>query len=542
MERLMGLENEYAFHATGPRGGTVDPQHVLQDLNAIAREELPSLPSLNGNGIFLGNGGRLYQDAGAHEEWCTPESANPWDVVRYLAAGEEMLTGLAAKLVARRNLGCATFYKSNVDYSGTGSTWGAHENYMHRADLAKLPEDLIPFLVSRVIITGAGGFDPTTPTGCCFTLSPRAFHITANVTNSSTNDRGIYHTKNEPLCSGGYHRLHVLVGESLYSHTGNWLKFATTALVVAMAEAGLRPGRDMALRRPVDALRAYASDPTCRTTAGTVSGEAISALDIQRHYLDLAQRHRSAPFMPPWVQRAVDEWDVMLKRLRGAPDSVATCLDWAIKHRLYGARIEKRGFTWQMLHSWNNLMRLLRICAELAPGEAPQRTGLTADFVHDPRAPLKDIVKELAPHLAARGMHWDQFDRFMKLRLELFEIDTRFGQLGPGGIFNSLDHAGVLQHQFPGVDNIPHALANPPAIGRARVRGEAIRRLHGSPPRYTCDWSLIVDAENKTALDLRDPWERAENWSAEAMTVREDAQLLTLLRQRAAQTAAEVPF
>ena len=57
MERLLGLENEYAFHAVGPRGGAVDRAEALQDLNAIAAEELASLPSLSGNGIFLGNGG-----------------------------------------------------------------------------------------------------------------------------------------------------------------------------------------------------------------------------------------------------------------------------------------------------------------------------------------------------------------------------------------------------------------------------------------------------------------------------------------------------
>ncbi len=542
MERLMGLENEYAFRVAGPRGGVVDRVAALHDLNEIARVELPGLPSLSSNGIFLGNGGRLYVDTGAHQEWCTPESANPWDVVRYLAAGEQILIGLAEKLVKRQNLGNATFYKSNVDYSGTGATWGAHENYMHRADPVRLPEALIPFLVSRVVITGAGGFDPTTSTGCRFTLSPRAFHITASVTSNSTAGRGIYHTKDEPLCNGGHHRLHVLVGESLCSNTANWLKVATTTLVVALAEANLNPGRNVKLRSPVEALRQYASDPTCKADAEAADGTRLTALQIQEHYLNLARHHQAAAFMPPWADRAIAEWASMLERLRHAPDSVATCLDWAIKHRIYDHRITRRGFTWQILHQWSSLLGLLRTCADLSP-VPPADSGLTAEYVLNPESPLKDIVRQLDPHLARRGLTWDQFDHYLKLRLELFEIDTRFGELSAGGIFNSLDRSGVLQHQFPGVDNIPHAVAHPPAIGRARLRGEVIQRLHGKGPHFACDWGFIVDGERKVALDLQDPWASTENWSAEAATAGDTARLRALLRQLGAQNSAtDVPF
>lgn len=514
-DRLMGLENEYAFHAAGPRGGGVDQLQVLQELSALAAEKLPSLRSLNGNGIFLGNGGRLYLDTGAHLEWCTPEAANPWDVVRYLAAGEQILVDLAAQITQRRRLGAATFYKSNVDYSGTGATWGAHENYMHRADPARLPEDMIPFLVSRVIIAGAGGFDPTTPSGCSFTLSPRAYHITGSVTGNSTGCRGIYHTKDEPLCGGGYRRMHVLVGESLCSHTANWLKFATTALALALAEAGLHPGKGMTLRSPVGALRDFAADPTCTATAEACNGGCLSALDIQQHYLDLARRNAAKPFMPPWTPAAVEAWDAMLRRLRSAPDSVATCLDWAIKHQVYSQRVAKRGFTWKSLHDWGNLTGLLRMCAELSPGGLP-KAGLSSEYVQNPASPLKQIVRELCPHLFARGMRWEQFPQFLALRLELFEIDTRFGQLGEGGVFNTLDRAHVLTHAFPGVDNIAHAVANPPTAGRAAVRGRAIQRL-ASQAQCSADWAGIFDAKRNQSLDLNNPWATTEKWTQQPL-------------------------
>ena len=192
-----------------------------------------------------------------------------------------------------------------------------------------------------------------------------------------------------------------------------------------------------------------------------------------------------------------------------------------------------------MLDDWNKLMGLLRICAELS-SEKKQKPRLTPEFVLDPNGPLRDIVRELAPHLARRQMSWDQLDQFLKLRLELFEIDTRFGELGPGGIFNSLDRAGVLQHQFAGVDDIPYAVARPPATGRARVRGDVIERLHGNPNRYGCDWSAIVDADENLTLDLQDPWAAAETWTSERMSPQEHAQFAIRWR-RAMETAINGP-
>jgi hypothetical protein len=513
MRRLMGNENEYAFNAAGPRGGVADRTRALHELNAIAAREYACLPSLGGSGIFMANGGRSYVDAGEHQEMCTPEVDNPWDVVRYLLAGEMILFDLAKKLVDRRKVGSAKFYKVNVDYSGMGTTWGAHENYMHRADASKLPKDMIPFLISRVIITGAGGFDPTSAGSCRFTLSPRSFHINASVSSCSTGGRGIYHTKSESLCNGGYQRLHVLVGESNCSQRVNWLKAATTSMAVAMAEAGLNPGGAVALRSPVDAYRIFASDPTCKETAATAGGGRVSALQIQRHYCEMARRVAGEPYMPAWAPVAVAEWEAMLTRLESAPQSVATCLDWAIKHSIFESRIQRRGFSWWLVKQWNNLMGLLRVCGDLT-AQTETKPQLNAKFVLDPQGPLKNVVQEMTPILAQRGMSWEQMEGFLKLRLELFELDMRFGELGPGGIFNGLDAAGVLNHRVAGVDEIERAMTEPPATGRAKVRGEAIRRLHGENRRYGCDWAYIVDTQTRAALDMRNPFTDSEKWVA----------------------------
>ncbi|MGA2443022.1 MAG: proteasome accessory factor PafA2 family protein [Tepidisphaeraceae bacterium] len=510
---LMGFEQEMALCTTS-RGAGPDLETLLNKLNAIAEESLVHLRGLGEGGIFLVNGGRLYVDCQKYE-YASPECTAPDEIVKYLLAGERILAALASELARRTGADDAALYRCNVDYTGA-STWGAHESYLTRSEPSKLAADLIPFLVARVVTAGAGGFRPLTQTGCSFTLSPRAWHICLPASESSTGDhaRGIFHIKDQTLSSKGYHRLHVLVGDALCSQVQNWLKFASTSLVVAMADAGLHPGRDVTLCAPVEALRDFASDPTCKVKARTNSGHAMSAGDIQRHYLELARLHVHAHWMPSWAPEAVEKWDDMLHRLDGAPDSVATCLDWGIKHRVFQSHIEKSGFNPRLLRHWTHLTDLLRRCIDSVPG-VPTKPDQFADFVLDRRGPLGKIVAHLAPHLPSRDMNWDQLQPYLKLRSELFALDFKFGRLGDKGIFNCLDRTGVLDHRLAGIDDaqIEFAAANPPPLGRAKLRGEAIRRLHKKAKSDASNWMTVYDSSRGMVLNLSNPFAAEEVWS-----------------------------
>ena len=99
----------------------------------------------------------------------------------------------------------------------------------------------------------------------------------------------------------------------------------------------------------------------------------------------------------------------------------------------------------------------------------------------------------------------------MSCREKFFEIDTRFGQLGPKGIFNALDQAGVLNHRVSGVDNIEQAMVEPPRGTRARIRGEVIKRLAGSG-KVQCDWQRVINYSEGLILDLTDPFASEESW------------------------------
>ena len=183
--------------------------------------------------------------------------------------------------------------------------------------------------------------------------------------------------------------------------------------------------------------------------------------------------------MPPWAGLACQQWRAILERLeQEAPDSLVTTLDWAIKLAVFKDRVGRRGIKWDTF-------------SRRSPGREGQA-----------------------------------------LRAELFEVDTRFGQFDTG-IFTALDRAGVLHHHAPGVENIEHAMDNPPAVGRARVRGELVKRFVGCNGRYTCDWHGLWDLRAKQFLDLSDPFGTTQKWGpmpAEQETQHLDFQ--TRMRER----------
>ncbi|HZM90470.1 MAG TPA: proteasome accessory factor PafA2 family protein [Blastocatellia bacterium] len=505
-ERLMGIETEYAISALYPDSVAYDRSELVGKLLGLARDELINLPDVCG-GIYLENGARFYLDYGNHPELTTPECTDPWDIVRYVLAGERILSSLVRNLA--RNLGIEVMvFKSNVDYSTRWATWGCHESYMHQASPSALSDQIIPHLVTRIIYTGAGGFNSQS-SGLEFTLSPRVPHLASVVSNNSTSDRGIFHTKDESLAGPGFHRLHLICGESLCSETAMWLKVATTMLVVAMAEAGLRPGGQVGLRSPLAAMKTIASDPSCSALVETTRGRGLSALEIQYHYLTQAERHLGDSRMPAWAEDVCLKWREILNSLLEAPESVAANLDWGIKRKLYASYAESRGIKWEWLPEWNRALRDVRLALdETAEGDFQ----LTPDLIRHKLVSPDWATARLSGFLERNGLGSDGLDILFKLRQELLEIDMRFGQLGGTGVFTGLDRAGVLSHHVPGVERIDEAITTPPAIARARIRGEVIRRLAAQDGDYYCDWQGILDLGAKRLLDLSGPFESVERW------------------------------
>ena len=509
MDRLFGQETEYATIGIDAGGNPVDQEMLVRSLMDLAARHLPHLRGGGGLDLYLQNGARLYIDCGLHVEMTTPECANPYDINRYIWAGEEILIDLAGRLAGREGIAEVMLLKSNVDYSGTGSTWGCHESYGHRGDPDAVREQVLPHLVSRIIYTGSGGFNSLVP-GLEFLLSPRVPHLSKVLSNESMRERGILHTKDEPLSNSQWRRLHLLCGESLCSETAIWLKFGTTALVVAMAEAGLRPASNVTLAQPLKALKTIASDPTCTARVALSGGSRVTAIEMQRQLLSLAEAHIGEDFMPPWADRVCRVWRAILDRIERGPGAVAATLDWAIRYALYTERLKQNGLSWETVGHWNGIMEALT--GALRGTEYRDKT-VPVEMLLGPSSPIAGEIARLIPVLEQHGLSWDGLRPVVNLRKELLEIDQRFARLGDASVFAALDREpGALAHHVPGVDNIRHAMTHPPAFGRARLRGKAVQRLSGNGNRYVCDWQGIWDRKAGKQLDLSDPLAGKQRW------------------------------
>jgi hypothetical protein len=503
---VMGAENEYAIAAVdGAAPVSVDP---LRLVFAEAGRQLKSLSDGSRCGMFLVNGGRMYLDCG-HVEIATPECTSPWEVTRYILAGEKMLHGLAASASANQGRpGGILVFRTNVDYRSPEVTWGAHESYRYLCPAPRIITALIPHLVTRMIYTGGGGLDVRRG-GFAFSLSPRAGLFRQVTSLESTGNRGIWHLKDETL-SGEGHRAHVLLGEALCSHRAQVLKLGTTALLAAMADGSVLPGRAVQLLSPVSALRTVAADVALKAPIALADGRWLTPLAIQRFFLESAERCVGERFMPDWTAEVCRLWRETLDVLEGGAAAAATLLDWPLKYQLYTRRLTGRGHSWESARIWSFVARVLSRALRrqervLDPNGITELIGSAS--------PVPREVAFLALRLRRYGLDWSGLAPFLKLRDELCEADLRFGQIG-NGVFDSLDAARHLRHKVPGVDRIDRALLEPSSCPRARRRSKAIRELLAAGSAGSAGWVRVSDETRHRILELPDPLSDRDDWIA----------------------------
>jgi len=506
---FMGIETEYAVSGRDRDGGRVSQATLCEGLMAAARQRLVYLPDGTPHGMFVSNGSRFYLDYGMHPEWSTCECSEPAELVRYVRAGDEILRVLADDARDRLSLAEVGVYRGNVDYSGSGATWASHESLLYRSDPRAMGPQIVPHLASRILFCGSGGFGNLSEAQLQFTLSPRAFHIVRTSSGDSTHDRGLWHRKNEPL-GIGYNRLHLLTGESLCSDLATYLRIGTTALIVALVDLGDAPGEAVQLRSPVVALRTFAGDPHGVRQARLFDGRRVSALDIQRHYLAAAERRIGHAEMPAFAEAVCRRWREVLDLVEQGPHAVADRLDWAVKWQLYGRQIERAGLDWEKVGAWNRFLNRV-----FGAGTNPVTLEREPDLGTEAR--LRRVRRWIAAHAGTDARSTppgslDELAELFALRQRLFELDTRFAQLGSEGIFNALDCAGLLAHRLAEAGRVAEAVDYPPERGRARARGEAILRCAGNADRYLAEWHGIYDHQDDSWLDLKDPYRSDGVW------------------------------
>jgi proteasome accessory factor A len=330
--RIFGIETEFGVTCTFHGQRRLSPDEVARYL---FRRVVSWGRSSN---VFLRNGSRLYLDVGSHPEYATAECDDLAQLVTHDKAGERILEDLlvdAERRLADEGIGGDIFlFKNNTD--SAGNSYGCHENYLvaRAGEFSRIADVLLPFLVTRQLICGAGKVLQT-PRGAVFCLSQRAEHIWEGVSSATTRSRPIINTRDEPHADAErYRRLHVIVGDSNMSEVTTLLKVGSANLVLEMIEQGVQ-FRDFSLDNPIRAIREISHDLTGRRTVRLAGGKEASALDIQREYYERAVEHVAKRSPDPMAERVLELWGRTLDAIEAEDLSkIDREIDWAIKHRL----------------------------------------------------------------------------------------------------------------------------------------------------------------------------------------------------------------
>jgi proteasome accessory factor A len=445
--RIFGIENEYGVTCTFRGQRRLSPDEVARYL---FRRVVSWGRSSN---VFLRNGARLYLDVGSHPEYATPECDDVVDLVTHDKAGERILEGLLVDAERRlREEGIAGdiyLFKNNTD--SAGNSYGCHENYLvgRHGEFTRLAEVLIPFLVSRQIIAGAGKVLQT-PRGAVFCVSQRAEHIWEGVSSATTRSRPIINTRDEPHADAErFRRLHVIVGDSNMNEVTTLLKVGTTDLVLRMIEAGAVL-RDLTLENPIRAIREISHDVTGRRKVKLVNGREASALEIQREYFGKATDFVARRGSDPTVARVLDLWGRTLEAVEtGDLSLVDREVDWVTKYQLierYRAkhdlplsapRVAQLDLAYHDVHRGRGLYYLLerkgaveRATCDLAVFEAksvpPQttRARLRGEFIRQAQDKRRDFTVDWV-HLKLN----DQAQRTVLCKDPFRSVDDRVDKL-----------------------------------------------------------------------------------------------------------------
>jgi Pup amidohydrolase len=195
----------------------------------------------------------------------------------------------------------------------------------------RLRRGLLPFLISRPIITGAG-----TLIGDRLALSEKGVAVRRQCRWSLGRGVSVFEGGNLVKAFAAPSRLDFTRYASLFrdrqrfqlgfsdsnmAQTAEYLKVALTCLVIDLIEAGaVEPPR---VRRPLRQLRRI------------VDGDHATALALQRAYLEAARAHLAAsPATSLELTEVVARWGIVLDAIEQSPEMLVGQIDWITKRSL----------------------------------------------------------------------------------------------------------------------------------------------------------------------------------------------------------------
>jgi len=300
--KIRGVEHELAMN-TRPQL----PHGSLIHLVGMAIEELKKAGLVTGIRVeeprldYLAlNGFRVYNDM-SHLELSSPSYNSPLEAVIYDRVAE--LFAYAAVKGLDSYFKGVSVYKNNVSNVGEAGGWRAVSYSTHSSILMdrrvcnpgvweKLEAALVPFMVTRIPLTGGGDYVPCNSNGRLprpgkimkgdslrFVMSPRAAFVKRVSSNDTVDARGLLNQRDDPHADPAkYWRLHDINWEGLRSPFQIYLRDCLETLVMTAYERSYLedPPR---LADPVEAIKGLTLDTEqCNWSVALEDGTEVDAM------------------------------------------------------------------------------------------------------------------------------------------------------------------------------------------------------------------------------------------------------------------------
>jgi len=367
--------------------------------------------------------------------------------------------------------------------------------------------ELVPFLVTRTLLSGTGRVhlpqvtsvpgedEPVKKT--IFELSQRARAIRSVCRIYFDDDlRPIIDAREflmEPLSMlRKKKRLHILFSDTNMSSIGVYLKMGITALIIEMIEAG-ETFPDLHLADPLQALCDINGDISLKARLPLANGGEMTALQIQKSFLDRAKTYFSAHSPGDReVKELLEKWEYILGCLEITPQLLYRKVDWVTKKDLIEEVLRGRA--------------TLTDLAEVAPwisflihcgGESVPRQDYPLRYFRGIMGP--EASEAFERFLAQRSIGYQEFLDRWRLYYEVLKIDFKFHQLDREGYYYRLQQSELVDRLFDD-EEIARAQEEPPASTRASLRGGLIRRYGAASGQQAFEVEKEISQQSRVRI------------------------------------------
>lgn len=289
----------------------------------------------------LTNGARFYNDHG-HPEYATPECFSLAGLAAHDMAGDDVLRQTAIAYAAETGLRVQV-YKNNTDFHG--ASYGTHESYLVPRSLGfeRLYAGIMPMLVARQILTGAGKVGAELGHSATYQISQRADFFMEPANAETLYRRPVFNTRDEPHAEAAeFVRLHVISGDSNMISGSTFRKAGLVKLAIRLVEIGEAPV--WPIKDPVRAFQLISRDESYQFRVELNRNSWTTAPEILESYFAAAERF---DLIDDEERAMVADCRRLLVALKEDFSRFAYDVDWAAKRILLEQYMDAEGSDWR---------------------------------------------------------------------------------------------------------------------------------------------------------------------------------------------------